>query len=490
VIAPTAIQRFTERQRQLIHDSYDSAWRQGVAGYQPDADPAEPSPAHQHRGEEASLTGVALLRARSRRAYHPPTKPHAARRQKAITPALASTQRMTAEAARQEASGGKIPVEGIAAAALGMAVAAWAESNSSRLDQGASVAWAGEQAGYAESADLDGHLLQWQSEDDDNVCVDCEGLEALGPLPLEDFPTMPGDGATECNVGCRCAMEAVSVEALPGDELAPLSEGDNATLDKVAGQAGERLDQLAPDFTATSTMAGDAELGRAAQALASPDVNQVIAERDALYAQAERVKPEFDQILHRIGEDIGAAKGESPGFRAALEGDKPAIITAPLKAKDARATEKVADKYKGDWAQLKDIVRGTVAVPSQADLAGALQSIQREVEAAGWRVVGIENRYSLDAGSAVNTGATSFGYRDVSMHLVSPDGHVAELQLNTIPMMQAKEFGGGHKLYEEIRGILERPRDQPWTRAEEKLVADNTAASRVLYGAAEVAALG
>lgn len=260
MIAPAAIQRFREQQRQLVHDAYDQAWVRGVASYTPDANPDEPSPAHQHRGEEASLKGVALLRARAARNYVAPSEPDGQRRQVAIAGALASTDKMAVELAQlspspehmeeaqAEADEGKIDASGIVVAALGYAVAEWAEDNASRLDQGASVAWAGEQAGYAEAADQDGQLLQWQSEDDDTVCGDCGDLEEMGPMPLENFPTSPGDGATECNVGCRCNLEAVNLEALSGDELAQPTVEDSAALDKIAGQVVERMDQLAPSF--------------------------------------------------------------------------------------------------------------------------------------------------------------------------------------------------------------------------------------------------
>lgn len=262
MIPPAAIQRFTEQQRQLIHDSYDQAWRRGVQGYEPDADPDEPTPEHQYAGEEASLTGAALLRARSRRSYEAPTQPDMARRQQALAGALKSTERMAGElatlspepkhqvAAQTEVDDGKLPVESVTAGALALAVAGWAESNAYRLDAGASVAWAGEQAGYAEAANTDGQLLQWQSEDDDSVCEDCADLESMGPLPLEDFPTMPGDGATECDAGCRCSLEAVAISMLPGDELAPLGDEASAALEKVAGQAQERMDKSMPEVAA------------------------------------------------------------------------------------------------------------------------------------------------------------------------------------------------------------------------------------------------
>lgn len=263
MIPPGAIQRFAERQRQLVHDSYDKAWQQGVEAYEPDADPEDPTPEHLHRGEEASLTGLLLLKARANRVYEPPRTPDLARRQQALAGALKSTERMAGELAQlsptpkhfeeaqAEVDAGKIAAEALTAAALGAAVADWAESNAYRLDSGASVAWAGEQAGYAESANTDGQLLAWVDEGDEKVCGDCDALDSMGPMPLEDFPAMPGEGATECDVGCRCNLEPVSVEALPNDELAPLSEGDEATLGKVAGQAQERMDRLAPNFALT-----------------------------------------------------------------------------------------------------------------------------------------------------------------------------------------------------------------------------------------------
>jgi len=263
VISPEAIRRFAEQQRGLVHSSYDKAWQQGVEGYEPDADPEDPTPEHLHAGEEASLSGLLLLKARSQRVYQPPTAPDPARRQQALAGALKSTERMTGELAQlsptpehfaeaqAEVDAGKLAAEGLTAAALASAVAEWAESNAYRLDSGASVAWAGEQAGYAEAASTDGQLLSWVDEGDDHVCGDCDALDAMGPMPLEDFPAMPGEGATECDVGCRCSLEAVSVEALPNDELAPLSEEDNATLEKVTGQAQERMDKLAPSFAMT-----------------------------------------------------------------------------------------------------------------------------------------------------------------------------------------------------------------------------------------------
>ena len=43
------------------------------------------------------------------------------------------------------------------------------------------------------------------------------------------------------------------------------------------------------------------------------------------------------------------------------------LFIAPLKGA-ARAREKVMSKYKGDWSQLRDAVRCSIAVPTMADV--------------------------------------------------------------------------------------------------------------------------
>lgn len=498
---PGAVARFHAAQTRLLQSSYRRAWEHGVASYAPDDDPtaAEQEQAHDRALLVAGTAGL-LLAARARR-YRPPAAPDRASEARAVTGARGSLDRMAGELmaltatadhvdqATAAARAGEIDARDIASYAEGLAVQDWAESNAWRLNAGDSVAWAGEQAGYSEAANADGQLLEWLPEADERVCDDCEQLGNLPPMPLEDWPTHPGMGDTICNAGCRCVLQVSDEQHIgPEGELPTALTSDQ---EDYVSELAERREPYAegPITAPTGAIVGDQALGRAAEAMYAPDVSQALADRDLLYAQAERVKPEFDEILHRAGADIGADRGVSPGFRQALEGDKPAVITAPLKAKDARATEKVNGKYQGDWTRLKDIVRGTIAVPKEAELAGVLDAVQRQVTAAGWRVVGVENRYSLEAGSRVNTGASGFGYRDVSMHLVSPDGHVAELQVNTIPMMQAKEFGGGHQFYEDIRAILERD-SSTWTAAERRQVQEATRKSIDLYGAAERTASG
>lgn len=493
---PGAVARFHSAQTRLLQSTYHRAWRHGVATYQPDPDPTEKERERaRERAVTASIAAAAVLVARGRD-YVPPDSPDPDAEARAMTGARSSLDRMAGELmaltpasqhveqAAEAAAAGEIEHRDIASYAEGLAASDWADSNAWRLNAGDSVAWAGEQAGYSQAAAADGQLLEWLPEGDERVCSDCEQLGSLPPMPMDDWPTQPGAGDTICNAGCRCVLQVADGQELlgAGDELPALTQDENDFISELA----ERREPYAegPVTRPTGPFVGDIPLGRRAQEIDQPDVRQVFKDHDALYAQAEVVKPEFDRILGDAGARIGASVKP---FEEALRSDDPAAVVAPLKngAPGGRAFEKVEGNYKGDWSRLKDVVRGTIVVPAEEDLLDGLNAIEAAVRAnPGWRIVGVENRYSSEVGSLVNTGANGFGYRDVSMHLVSPEGHVAEVQLNTTAMMRAKELEGGHKLYEEVRSIL--PRDKAtWTSDEARLVHIRTRESQELYHDAE-----
>lgn len=242
------IHRFASRQKRLLRSTYDQAWQAGVANYQPDADPP-----HDDRSREqhpnpitVAASGAAVLLAKRALRYRPPGEPDGVRRARALVKATRSVDRMTAElatlhpgqehyaAADAALTAGTITPEQVNAYALAQAVGGWTQENAFRLELGDSVAWAGEQDGYAQAASQDGMLLGWQTEDDDGVCPDCDSLGQLPPMPQDDWPSTPGDGSTECNVGCRCSLEATD-ELNDGDTLYPLDDQDQAVLDRVTG---------------------------------------------------------------------------------------------------------------------------------------------------------------------------------------------------------------------------------------------------------------
>jgi hypothetical protein len=109
----------------------------------------------------------------------------------------------------------QLAVGGSIAAAVLLAVKAFLKTNGWLLAAGASVAWAGEQAGYAEAAAADGLLLSWELDPRAHHCETCPKLAALPPMPLDQWPTLPGAGGTECEQGCRCSLRAVPAARPP-----------------------------------------------------------------------------------------------------------------------------------------------------------------------------------------------------------------------------------------------------------------------------------
>lgn len=274
-VDPRATQRFQDRQHQLLKDTYRTGWHAGVANYLPDPDPVQPAnPSH-----EAAIVGVGLasiLLQRRRKPYVAPTVPDDDRMVAALKPATDGLARMVhqinaviatqddLDAARAAVQAGTVNVSGAPSAPTVAAstdagsvtidaateadtnavVQAYAESqalqrfmdtNQWRLYPGESVAWAGEQAGYQEAADADGMLLEWQTEADDHVCEDCADLGTLPPMPAGDWPTTPGQGDTECNVGCRCSLQASA--DLPGGELPDIDHIDQIVISRIASRA-------------------------------------------------------------------------------------------------------------------------------------------------------------------------------------------------------------------------------------------------------------
>jgi hypothetical protein len=249
VLDVSAVSRFHAAQLALLAATYNKAWEHGVKSYQPDKDPAVALPADLGHPQVVAAVGlgtVAALLHRRQQVYVPPAAPVAVARARALTPAVRGMNKMAVELptiiatpAQQQAAedalrAGTIAQEDLVSYSLGLAAREWVEKNDWRLEAGESVAWAGEQDGYSQAADTDGQLLEWLDEGDDHVCSDCEDLDAMPPMPLGEWPTTPGAGDTECNVGCRCVLQVSDVQLEPGDELPQLSGDQEATISRIA----------------------------------------------------------------------------------------------------------------------------------------------------------------------------------------------------------------------------------------------------------------
>lgn len=170
---------FQARQGQLLGQTYRKAWQKGAASY---------------RSQQATPVQG------KQPAKPPPKQPSPTLMKRALAPALTSLAHMGAQIALLDPTD---PAKALRAYLL---------ANGWRLAGGISAAWAAEQTGFAEAANADGMLLAWQLGGA-HPCGDCIALSGLPAMSLDQWPTMPGDGATECNVGCRCSMSAVAAAA-------------------------------------------------------------------------------------------------------------------------------------------------------------------------------------------------------------------------------------------------------------------------------------
>jgi hypothetical protein len=177
------------RQATTLAQAYLSAWRTGQSAY---------------RGQYATPPATAGQTTTQ------PATPSQAAMGRALAPALASLATMAIQLAAVIPTAAQLAAEG-PAEAYKLAVRAFLAKRAWRLAAGISVIWAAEQRGYAQSAAADGLLLEWELDPTvEHHCLDCPALAALPPMPLDQWPTLPGEGATECSVGCHCSLRAVA----------------------------------------------------------------------------------------------------------------------------------------------------------------------------------------------------------------------------------------------------------------------------------------
>lgn len=107
-----------------------------------------------------------------------------------------------------------------------------------------------------------------------------------------------------------------------------------------------------------------------------------------------------------------------------------------------KSRERAEQKARQDSTprKLKDIVAHTLVYPDQKTLMQALPQFEKE-----YGPIELKNRFENPPDS---------GYRDIlaNVRVKEADGHIAEIQLTTKAMLQAKE-GLGHKIYEVQREL-------------------------------------
>lgn len=209
-----------------------------------------------------------------------------------------------------------------------------------------------------------------------------------------------------------------------------------------------------------------------------PHDNEADIFQAAVPAQVSFVKMLGGDVAKSLGAEIVDASHET-GLKEAtarMQAGRtpPFVIVAPIKGVE-RSRDKVANKYKGDWRKLGDVVRGTIVVENTHELGPALDALRENMHKDGWTLAAKpDNKFARP---------TKMGYRDVNLALRAPNGMLAELQVNTKPMFLAK-MGEGHKLYEESRVLDEAEKSRPLTPAEDARLKELTAQQRELFGKA------
>lgn len=234
-------------------------------------------------------------------------------------------------------------------------------------------------------------------------------------------------------------------------------------------------------------------------------VPQPVKSWDELEAKGKEGLGQFQEMLGKVAQSLGLETGKRPqSFDHAVseekrkaaeekrdpkdlseqdymlpehwDNDKGFLFMGPLKGK-TRAEEKVRTDYEGDWSQVRDMVRSTIAVPGITQIPRVLA----EMKAAGIELAQKPKNNLIKP--------LPGGYRDLNMIVKLPNGMLAELQVHVKPMTLAKEKG--HKPYETTRSIEGKYREKgldkdksKWDPADREAHAAAMAEQEKMYGEA------
>lgn len=209
---------------------------------------------------------------------------------------------------------------------------------------------------------------------------------------------------------------------------------------------------------------------------ALPDkVNQPAKSWEELVEKGTEGLTHFKEMMGRVQQTMGLKSGMKPEdvTPEQWENDDGFLFVAPLKG-EKRAREKCEADYGGDWSQLRDIVRGTISVPTMGHVKQAIGHL---------KTAGLElaqkpkNRFEKP---------TAEGYRDLMAFVKLPNGMLAELQIHVKAMTLAKEKG--HKDYEITRTLQgkhgENEPSDKWPDADHTAFYEAVKRQKDIYGEA------
>ncbi|MBR1870461.1 MAG: hypothetical protein IJ802_01380, partial [Kiritimatiellae bacterium] len=128
--------------------------------------------------------------------------------------------------------------------------------------------------------------------------------------------------------------------------------------------------------------------------------------------------------------------------KAAAKAGGTAVMRKGLKGRE-RARDKAAHDYEGDWGRVVDLTGGTIALPSNGDLADAIKAIRKNLPQ-GAEIARIKRLSDPGEG----------GYWDVKVSVRFANGGIGEIIIVDEDVNDAKFNRGGHELY-DFQRILE-----------------------------------
>lgn len=254
----------------------------------------------------------------------------------------------------------------------------------------------------------------------------------------------------------------------------PRDDGGKFTAGGGSGGGSAGAAPTGSGWTSPYNASHVAELPRAAK--------QPASSWEELSAKGAEGHHEFSAALHQVAAKLGLRTDvQKPEDLTAEHIANPHgyLFVAPNKS-EARARAKVDSEYEGDWSQLRDMVRASIAVSSVEDLHKAVAA----VEAAGLPLAQKpKDKFA---------GPTEEGYRDLNTVVKLPNGMVAELQYHLKPIIAAKEEAHAH--YAEQQHLSRKngsaePHEK-WDPAEVSEFHDLRQKQRGIYGPAWERAIG